>query len=489
MPILKPQRGIQLNKNYWASRELVACWLMNEGSGKFVFDSSGNGYNGTFVDDVHFVQGKFGWAADFDDEGDERIDIGEAIIPENDFTLLFWVNFDEPYGEYVISQYESGKAGRLSFGIVNGNAYMRFGNAEDYGSSVSIDVWHQFVATKRGDNINVYIDGVLDPNFSIVSSDDTCQTLSTKLGYTAGVPGDMFIDHGMIYNRALTASEITYLYRNPFCMFDKGPQAGRICSPMVYVSLTGSASAQSSAQGWLTVSCGEPEPERFWLRDALLNGMTAESFKLGTVLSLGWFWNRVNGCTALYRGCSAEQIDFDNILAVTGPDAELINPPSYVPHEPDSIYFYVIRRFNSIGYQERTLAASAKIAIDSNGNLKEPLPNKIYASWTTCTEGNKVRIVWYYCPLEQKSPPVCFKIYFDDGSGKIDFENPLTEIEYRGRMFYSYKSPQLQSSRYLFAVRAENADGFENDSQARIQIQLCSQNPNPIEIIEVRSCY
>jgi len=40
--------------------------------------------------------------------------------------------------------------------------------------------------------------------------------------------------------------------------------------------------------------------ERFWLREALFNGMTANAFKLGTTLSLGWFWLRIAGCSALY---------------------------------------------------------------------------------------------------------------------------------------------------------------------------------------------
>ncbi len=42
--------------------------------------------------------------------------------------------------------------------------------------------------------------------------------------------------------------------------------------------------------------------EKGWLREALFGGATCNGFKLGTVLSLGWFWSRVGGCSVLSRG-------------------------------------------------------------------------------------------------------------------------------------------------------------------------------------------
>ena len=42
--------------------------------------------------------------------------------------------------------------------------------------------------------------------------------------------------------------------------------------------------------------------ETKFLKAALFGGMTADAFKLGTVLSLGWFWLRTAGCHIIYRG-------------------------------------------------------------------------------------------------------------------------------------------------------------------------------------------
>ncbi len=112
--------------------------------------------------------------------------------------------------------------------------------------------------------------------------------------------------------------------------------------------------------------------ESKFLKDALFAGMTGNAFKLGTVLTLGWFWTRVCGCSALYRGGSMETIDFDDILAVADIEAEQISPPGYLEHDEGTTYFYVIRRVNGGGEQEKSLASAVKVSIDASGNLAEP---------------------------------------------------------------------------------------------------------------------
>lgn len=223
--------------------------------------------------------------------------------------------------------------------------------------------------------------------------------------------------------------------------------------------------------------------ETKWLKEALFAGMTANAFKLGTVLTCGWFWPRVAGCSVLYRGSSMEQIDFANILAVAEQDACAISPPSYVPHDSSSTYFYVIRQANNCGCEEHTLAAAVKVSIDAGGDLAEPQPNNIFEARAKQVDGNKIQLVWYYCPLEQNSEPACFKLYYDAGTGQIDYENPITTISYQGRRFYSYQSDTLEASKYLFCIRAEDATGMESASLAPIRIQLDTVSPGAINIL------
>ena len=222
--------------------------------------------------------------------------------------------------------------------------------------------------------------------------------------------------------------------------------------------------------------------ETMWLKEALFAGMTSNAFKLGTVLSLGWFWLRVSGCSVLYRGGSMETIDFAKILTVAEAEACEISPPSYVEHNNSSTYFYVVRRANSCGYQEHTLAAAVKVSIDANGNLAQPQPNNIFCARAEQVDGSKIRLVWYYCPVGQKSEPVCFKVYYDGGTGQIDYETCIAAVRYAGRRFYSYQTVALEAGRYLFAIKAEDAAGTESGSLVR-GIQLDTTSPGAINIL------
>ncbi|MBW8038508.1 MAG: hypothetical protein FVQ85_00750 [Planctomycetes bacterium] len=221
--------------------------------------------------------------------------------------------------------------------------------------------------------------------------------------------------------------------------------------------------------------------------DSLYEGDSPNGVRLGMGLTGGDFWPRIAGCQMLYRGPSMDLIDFANILAVAEVDASGISSPSYVPHNSGSIYFYVIRRANYCGCEEHTLAAAVKVSIDSSGELAEPQPNDIFETRAEQVDGNKIWLVWYYCPIEQQSQPVCFNVYYDAGTGQIDYENPITTISYAGRRFYSYLSNVLVAEKYLFAIRVEDAAETENASLARIEVHLDTTSPGAINILSAKA--
>jgi hypothetical protein len=215
--------------------------------------------------------------------------------------------------------------------------------------------------------------------------------------------------------------------------------------------------------------------------------MTVNAFKLGTVLSLGWFWFRVSGCSVLYRGGSMEQIDFSDILTVAEKGTCEISPPGYVHHNNNSTYFYVVRFVNNCGEQEYTLTAAVKVTIDSDGNLARLQPNNIFCAKAEQVFGNRVKLVWYYCPLGQRSKPAHFKIYFDGGSGEIDYENPIGVIRYAGQIFYSHISDTLTAGKYLFCIKTEDAAGVEDDSYSLLGIQLDNKSPGSADILSIEA--
>ncbi len=225
--------------------------------------------------------------------------------------------------------------------------------------------------------------------------------------------------------------------------------------------------------------------DRMFLKEALFYGASANAFKLGTALAGGWFWVRVSGCTLLYRGSDINTIDFNNILAVGDIDALQIQPPAYISHDSNSVYFYVVRRTNNFGMAEQTFSAAVKVAIDAEGNLISPRPNGIFELKAEQFADNKAELVWFYCPLGQKSKPVCFKVYCDGGTGQINYENPLATINYAGQRFYSYTSNVFETGTYLFAIKVEDSTGVPS-LPAEIRVQVSDVTPETITILETQ---
>lgn len=498
MPPLKPPRGTQLNRTNPLARSLGLCWLFNEGTGAKVHDLSGSDRTGTLQGAPSWDTGRFGSALYYDG-ADDCIQTGSPVITTAPVSVSLWFKLDELPSTRV-------EDGTLLIQRTIGSPYQSFrtliNDADDkillliYNSSgVSTVSINSDSAIQIGKWYHVVF--ILDSNY------DACMYVNTvrqtgagnsgsfynandvlRLGSRTGTADDFKgrIDLVTIFNRSLSGSEVTLLYREPFCMFEPRKSAEWILSAPNAIPLAGSISAQSATSGTLGLLPNLPDMKRGWLRGAIFNGMTHEAFRLGTTLSLGWFWMRTAGCSALYRGPEMNQIDFGDILAVAPQNAELISPAEYVPHDYSSTYFYVVRRFNSCGYQEQTLAAAAKISIGQNGELLEPQPNNVFSLRAEQTNGKKVLLNWFYCPLDQKSQPACFNIYYDNRAGQIDYQMPLASVSYRGRKFYSYHSDTLEPGQYLFAVRAEDAGGVESDpNQAAVQVYAAS--PAPIEIL------
>jgi hypothetical protein len=536
MSILKPTRAIQLNKSHPLSRGIVGCWLMNEGGGNKVYDLSGNNNTGIFYGNPTWVAGKFGSCLSFDGNVD-YVNIAYILPTTGSISLWYYV---KPYYDYQTILDNSVNEnywemwiygdGRLRARVQSDTADVQY----DLDNLSGPNNWYHIVWVWNNTGAAwLYVNGILrntDTEGAMISAGTNFYLAGGNAGNTKG---NGTIDDVILYNRALSAAEIHQIYREPFCMFE------RVTTPAVFsipfIDLAGSSPAQSSTSatakltkrisgtlaattnvtailkiigevliagsidtsavpsGKLTLNYRGPwlrsplRIERQWLTDALFNGMTDSALKLGTILSSGWFWTRPSGCSVLYRGTSMEQIDFANILAVVEQDTGSMSPPSFVRHNSDSTYFYILRRFNNCGCQERTLQASVKMTFDADGNLARSQPNNIFAARADQVDGDKVQLVWFYCPLEQSSQPALFKIYCDGGTGQIDFENPIAEIRYHGIKYYGYITDTLSAVRYLFAIRVEDVSGMQNNSSAQIIIQISTESPDTPEILSVEA--
>jgi hypothetical protein len=91
-------------------------------------------------------------------------------------------------------------------------------------ATVTKNQWHHFVYRYDGENEVIFADGVKGTNYPKTGSlnsdvNDGIIGCGTS-GYTYHFNGA--IDEVRIYNRALSAEEIKWLYREPYCMFEEG---------------------------------------------------------------------------------------------------------------------------------------------------------------------------------------------------------------------------------------------------------------------------
>jgi hypothetical protein len=510
---MKPSVAARLIPGHPLADGLVGCWLLNEGAGLKGFDISGCRNDATFRGSAGWRSSRLGQAMDsqgssnnagttFDGTEYSEISISAWAIPDIVTDTRYIVDNSPSSAGFGLRQ----NGTQLEFLCFSGGSAGLVSRANVF----SAGQLHHVAAVHNSKNI-IYGDGVyLNEAASAVGIDDSTEQMGIGGDYLGYYGWDGAIVLVQVWSRSLSAAEIAWLYREPFAMFNRPGRTELMYVPTTAVvslagassgesgasgsirltrRLAGSASAHAAASGEIGVAGESPgvAPQRTWLKEALFAGMTANAFKLGTTLSLGWFWMRVEGCSALYRGGSMSCIDFQSILSVGNPDAGSISPPGCIPHDTRSTYFYVVRRFNRCGIREDTLAGAVKVSIDANGDLAAPQPNNMFSSTAAAAEGDRVRLTWFYNPLEQKSRPARFNIYCDNRTAEIDYDNPVSVISYRGRRFYSYKSGALAKGRYLFSIRAQDIDGAENSSLGPLRIQVSAASPDAIDIVSVEA--
>ncbi len=221
--------------------------------------------------------------------------------------------------------------------------------------------------------------------------------------------------------------------------------------------------------------------------DSLFEGDSANGVKLCMGLTGGDFWAKLAGCQNLHRGASGYDIDFDAILASREIDKVSITVPSFAGHQADSSYVYVLRRTNGCGDEEWTFAAAVKVGFDANGDLVSPTCNDVFSLTVEQIKGPRVRLVWYYCPLDEGVACDNFNIYWDNGTGLIDYETELGSIDYTGPRYYGFETGVLSEDKYQFCVRGVMKNGQENGDLGKVRIQIRDALPAAVEVLKAQT--
>jgi prepilin-type N-terminal cleavage/methylation domain-containing protein len=211
---------------------LVGYWNFDEGTGTIAYDLSGYGNNGTlnnfnFTTTSGWTTGKIGKALIFDGSNDwVRVSNSPSLDINKNISVFAWVNrsrivdWERILGKFYWSGYETG-SWQLDLGqgylrcIFNINGIWRSANAPA-GTNNATGTWYFVGCVYDGSVIYNYINGELKATF-MASGNIPTTTYPLAIGATSNgtaiqnvIQG--IIDEVRIYNRALSDSEIKYLY-------------------------------------------------------------------------------------------------------------------------------------------------------------------------------------------------------------------------------------------------------------------------------------
>ncbi len=218
----------------------IAMWHFNETPGAATARDSIGNLDGTLRGSAFFVRGGVSGNSIRITKGDGgHVVMGNHLgLTSGDYSIIAWVRIapGDPEAHAVVSKHTSGWVNGYALMVGSGPGYGRANKAYFYPSAYSGDepistttvndgYWHQLVGVyAAGGQAQIYVDGapVEGSKPSRPMSANGSSFLVGGIGVSgSGVPVGAFdglIDEVRVYDRALTASEVQYLFDHPQCI-------------------------------------------------------------------------------------------------------------------------------------------------------------------------------------------------------------------------------------------------------------------------------
>jgi hypothetical protein len=207
------------------SAELLGQWLFEEGAGKKVEDSSGQGNDGELIGKPKWVDGKFGKALEFDGDG-AGVKIAPGLVLKNFTATLclssgkdwgktrteLWCG-SKTYGDAVLIRGDDRadwKKGEAMLHWTDGAAWHAIGSGK-----LKSKTWYHLAGTFNGSTLKFYVDGKLvgqkDSKIGTGAKDTFIGCHPNPTNYFQGM-----IDEVAIFDDALGGVEISKIAADGF---------------------------------------------------------------------------------------------------------------------------------------------------------------------------------------------------------------------------------------------------------------------------------
>ena len=202
---------------------LVGYWPLDEGTGNKVNDASGQGNIGT-ITGATWANGKRGKALIFNGSSDKIVipNSTNLNISGSEITSSVWFKASALSGKTMLLNKGSyGHHWNYGIGLNGANLMFRHHNGDIISTSITVPLnsWNNFTAVYSGGNDYFYFNGLLVDTKSDTGWQEQTGSHQLTLGAAYNINTDLYseffngtIDEVRIYNRALTATEISKLY-------------------------------------------------------------------------------------------------------------------------------------------------------------------------------------------------------------------------------------------------------------------------------------
>jgi PKD repeat protein len=205
---------------------LILQWHLDEGTGEIAADTSGNGNDGTLVNNPAWVNGKVGKGLSFDGTNDYVVFVcgqSSSLKITGAITVEAWVKWLGAGNPYFVTK--TGGPGRRSYdlsGNPDGTVEFRVGGADGNSGkssgtiSIPTDEWVHLVGTYEPSSyVRLFVNGSLAKENTVsIPASQGDNGLPWYIGAREGNQGwfNGIIDEVKIYNGALSAEEIRANY-------------------------------------------------------------------------------------------------------------------------------------------------------------------------------------------------------------------------------------------------------------------------------------
>ena len=215
---VKPARGWRVTDGPYDDiyRGLQGLWLMNEGSGTIIADSSGHGRHGT-ASGVTWVAGPSGWAQSYAAANATvtlPADLAALLVPTADYTVHVRARTAQAADGYLVACTDGTDIQAAIWSDAGVPTLTAGGNSCVASHLLTDNLWHSITAVVLAGTATLYFDGA---PVSSVAAGATTGGVDVRIGTRN--PGaddwDGEVDHAAIWSRALSASEVRRLHEQP----------------------------------------------------------------------------------------------------------------------------------------------------------------------------------------------------------------------------------------------------------------------------------